>query len=116
MTHHLTLSCSKYFFFCIFSDLETQELKEIEGALEETRVKTSSVTHDSNINIGESGKGLEDFLSSGYVDVSNEKKSRIWTGLVTVTFFCLSMHYLSLFHRYSDWFEKRPADQYEKVK
>ena len=106
----------KIFFFYIFSDLETQELKEIEGALEETRGKSSSVTCDSDINIGESGKGLEDFLSSGYVDVSNEKKSRIWTGLVTVKFFCLSMHYLSLFHRYSDWFEKRPVDQYEKVK
>ena len=34
----------------------------------------------------DSGKDLNHFLSSGYADVSKEKKSNIWTSMVSYTF------------------------------
>ena len=37
----------------------------------------------------DSGKDLNHFLSSGYADVSNDKKSNIWTSMVSYTFSCL---------------------------
>ena len=35
----------------------------------------------------DSGKDLNHFLSSGYADVSKEKKSNIWTGMVSYALF-----------------------------
>ena len=72
------------------SDSESEEPGEKVSKVESNTYVRPKLLHQSEDEIKEtksdSGKDLNHFLSSGYVDVSKEKKSKIWTGMVSNTF------------------------------